>query len=284
MLQARPFPSPAPPPKPRRAALLELDPELGADLPPQRLATARSTLGAALVTARRGAPLPAPGPAGLLVLGGAIAHEVALEDTVSTELLGPGDLILPGRGDDRGVLEREVRWQVQADASFAVLGASVAAYPEIACALLERLARQAERLATVKAISQLNSVERRLLALFRHLAERWGRVTLRGVSIPLTLSHRLLGELIGARRPTVSVAIGALAKAGTLRRLDDGTWLLAVQPGAPVGTDVAPRPVPHRRRLMTDAFEMPDELGKLREENARLRALVARLMHDRHGE
>ena len=58
-----------------------------------------------------------------------------------------------------------------------------------------------------QAISQLVRVDRRLLALFWHLAERWGRVTGDGVLVPLTLSHRMLSQLVGARRPTVSTAL-----------------------------------------------------------------------------
>jgi CRP/FNR family cyclic AMP-dependent transcriptional regulator len=263
----------------RRAPLLELDPELGARMSAQRLASAHAALRVPVLTARRGAPLPDPGDAGLLVLSGALAREVGLEDTISTELLGPGDVIMPpAPGGSHGLLELELRCQVLADARVARLDLPAVAYPEIACALLQRVARQTERLATVKAISQLNSVERRLLALFRDLADRWGRVTTRGLLVPLTLSHRLLGELIGARRPTVSVALGALARTGTLSRLDDGTWLLAVD--APPGrVDGSQRSIPHRRRLI--AAPDQDELASLREENARLRALIARAVRDR---
>src|SRR5205814_3835432 len=67
--------------------------------------------------------------------------------------------------------------------------------------LLDRLNDRLERLATMKAIAQLNSVDRRLTALFWHLAERWGRVTPDGVVVPLVLSHRLLGDLIGGPPP-----------------------------------------------------------------------------------
>ena len=77
-----------------------------------------------------------------------------------------------------------------------------------------------------QAISQLHRVDRRLLALFWHLAERWGRMTADGVVLPMTLSHRMLGQLIGARRPTVPTALGELARRGDIRRCDDGTWLL----------------------------------------------------------
>jgi hypothetical protein len=45
------------------------------------------------------------------------------------------------------------------------------------------------RVAVAQAISQLNRVDRRLLAMFWHLAERWGRVTADGTAIPLTRSR-----------------------------------------------------------------------------------------------
>lgn len=279
MLQAQSFSTAERRDGTRRAPLLDLDPELGMRMRAQRLTSARVALRVPVLGARRGAPLPAPGDAGLLILSGAIAREVGLEDTVSTELLGPGDVIMPvPPGGGHGLLELGLRCQVLADARVARLELPVVAYPEIACALMQRLARQADRLATVKAISQLNSVERRLLALFRDLADRWGRVTTRGLLVPLTLSHRLLGELIGARRPTVSVALGALARTDALRRLEDGTWLLAAD--APAGrTDGAQRSVPHRRRLI--AAPPLEDLSSLREENARLRELVTRAVRER---
>lgn len=216
-----------------------------------RLAAARGALRVEVASIRRGSDPPAPGPAGLLMLSGVLAREVVIEDIVSTELLGAGDVVAPRdpmAGHD--LLAEQVRWQVLADARVAVLDRAVCVAPEIACVLLGRIGRQAERLATLKAISQLNSVERRLLALFRHLADRWGRMTVRGVLVPLTLSHRLLGELIGARRPTVSVALAALARTDTLQRLEDGTWLLTPEPAA--APHNVPRVVPHRRRLVLD--------------------------------
>ena len=115
--------------------------------------------------------------------------------------------------------------------------------------LFDRLNDRAQRLATTQAISQLNRVDRRLMALFRHLAERWGRMTSEGVAVPLTLSHRMLGQLIGARRPTVSTAIGDLAERDELVRRSDGTWLLKGDPiGPPAGE--GQRLVPIRRKLI----------------------------------
>jgi len=186
---------------------------------------------------------------------------VVLADTISTELLGPGDLIRPwSPGYAPHLLRRQVRWQVLAEARLAVLdrgfGRAVLRYPEVNAMLLDRLNRRAERIATMKAIAQLNSVERQLLALFWHLAEEWGKVTREGVVIPLTLSHRLLGELVGARRPTVSSAAGKLAREHKLTRRDDGSWLLADKPEAP---PAIARVVAHRRRLLADgSFEADD--------------------------
>ncbi|MDX6554241.1 MAG: family transcriptional regulator, cyclic receptor protein, partial [Miltoncostaeaceae bacterium] len=86
---------------------------------------------------------------------------------------------------------------------------------------------------TTQAISQLTRVDRRLKALFWHLAERWGRVSGDGVVVPLALTHRILGQLVGARRPTVSTALSELASSGELVRRDDGSWLLRGDPPDP---------------------------------------------------
>lgn len=145
-----------------------------------------------------------PGHVGLLVLDGVIAREVLAADIVSTELLGPGEVLRPWEiSPDAALLRVTVRWSVLAEARLAVLDRRLAghltAYPEITSQIVERLSRRSQRLAITQAISQLNRVDRRLLTLFWHLAERWGRMTPDGVLIPLTLSHRMLSQLIGAR-------------------------------------------------------------------------------------
>ena len=83
-----------------------------------------------------------------------------------------------------------------------------------------RLGERAERLATAQAISKLTRVDRRVLAFLWHLAERWGRVTSGGVLVPLTLSHRMLGQIVGARRPTVTAAVRLLVESGEVVRRD----------------------------------------------------------------
>jgi CRP-like cAMP-binding protein len=244
----------------RTLSLIDLDPDLGMLLDGPRRTSARAELRVRLLRLARGewagGELGSTDPChlGLLVVDGAIAREVVLADTVSTELLGPGDLIRPWGPDSTAhLLGQRVRWQVLADARLAILhrgvGTAVLRYPEVNAMLLDRLNDRAERLATQKAIAHLNSVERRLIALFWHLAERWGRMTPEGVVVPLTLSHRLLGELVGARRPTVSTALAALSRDGRLVRRDGGDWLLEEAPEGPT----AQRMIFHRRRLLADA-------------------------------
>jgi CRP/FNR family transcriptional regulator, cyclic AMP receptor protein len=164
------------------------------------------------------------------------------------------------------LLWQHVRWQVLAETRLAVLGrafgAALSRYPEVNSMLLERLDGRAERHATTKAMAQLNSVDRRLLALFWHLAEDWGRMTSEGIVIPLTLSHRLLGELVGARRPTVSSALATLSRDGKLIRRSDDSWLLADEPDGTLAP-VSARMLFHRRRLLADPPPENAHAGRL---------------------
>jgi CRP/FNR family transcriptional regulator, cyclic AMP receptor protein len=245
--------------------LLELDPELGQLLEGRRLDDARRELRVTVHPLERGVwdidRLSGAGPEhiGLLVLDGILARDVLVWDTISTELLGAGDVLRPWRVQEGGSLVRHtVRWTVLTQTRVALLdrrlGARLGRYPEVNAVIIDRVVERSLRLAVTQAISQLNRVDRRLLALFWHLAERWGRVTSDGVAIPMTLSHRMLGQLIGARRPTVSSALAELTRRAELVRQDDGTWLLT---GAPRGV---PEPdvkalVPLRRALLPPESE-----------------------------
>jgi CRP-like cAMP-binding protein len=245
---------------PQANALLELDPDLGQLLSGERLESARQELRARVISLDVGewdsTRLADADPAhlGLLVLDGVLAREVVLGDTISTELLGPGDILRPwGIHGPSEFLQLDIRFNVLAGVRAALLdrrfSASLSRYPEVNAVIVDRLAERSLRLAIAQAISQLNRVDRRLLALFWHLAERWGRVARDGIAIPLVLSHRLIGELIGARRPTVSTALTELAREGQLVRREDGTWLLTGEPVAMPQPGVA-EVIRQRRRLM----------------------------------
>jgi CRP/FNR family cyclic AMP-dependent transcriptional regulator len=253
---------PRPLPRTRTASLLDLDPDLAASLPESALEDARRELLTRIVRLGKG-PLalgeardgaPHPGHLGLLLLDGLVARELLTDDVVSLELMGPGDLLRPRQPlVDEALLAVSVRWSVLSEARVAVIdqraGAQLAHYPAITAALIDRVTARSQRLAITQAISQLNRVDRRVLTMLWHLAGRWGRVTSRGTLVPLSLSHRMLAQLVGARRPTVSTACGDLARRGELVRNPDGTWLLTGDPiGAP-GPE-AERFVPPRRRML----------------------------------
>jgi Crp-like helix-turn-helix domain len=63
-----------------------------------------------------------------------------------------------------------------------------------------------------------------------HMADRWGKVGTEGVHVPLKMSHRALGQLVGAQRPSVTTALRQLASEGRLSRSADGTWMLHGDP------------------------------------------------------
>jgi CRP/FNR family cyclic AMP-dependent transcriptional regulator len=172
-----------------------------------------------------------PGPTrGLLLLDGVAARHVALGGRVATQLLGPGDVLDPW-GPASELPPSGVSWSVHEPATVAVLDGRFATasrrWPALAEIVHERRAALAERLATHVAICQLPRVEQRVLALLWHLAERFGRVTPDGVALPLRLTHRLIGELAGAQRPTVSLALATLLEDGSVTRRADGSLLLA---------------------------------------------------------
>jgi CRP/FNR family cyclic AMP-dependent transcriptional regulator len=238
--------------------LLDADPELGALLDPESFARAKTALSASYAPLNTG-PWQvgrlrdaSPANAGLLILSGVVAREVTLAGDVSSELLGAGDLIRPWSSlADTRLLDADVRWNVLASGRVALLDSTFmvrsAAYPGVSAMLMERIEARARRLATVKAIAQLTRVDERLVAVVRHFCERWGRVTADGVLLPLCLSHRMLGELVGARRPSVSTAAAALEKADRLIRRPDGTWLVREQVAV---RRTAPESVAQRRRLL----------------------------------
>ena len=181
----------------------------------------------------------------MLVLDGLITREVGLGGPACAELIGPGDLIRPWDvGVDDGPLPLEVSWRVLEPTTIAVLGAPfgvlAAQWPALTAALVARATRRAQTLAVTQAIGCTTGVERRVLMLLWHLADRWGRVGPDGISVPLRLTHETIGRLIAARRPSVSSAMKKLEQQELVRRSDGHGWLLsAVPPDFDVSSDPA---------------------------------------------
>ena len=218
-----------------RRPLLSLDPDLGRYLTPERRAAVEPLLWTLVVDVPCGEWNVSPrafGPAGIgvLLVNGLLAREVRVRETISAELLGPGDLIRSPVDDGLATLATPVRSTVLQPARAALLDAGVARvfarFPELMMAAIDRFNAHAQRLALTQAISHLTGVDRRLEALLWHLADRWGKVTPDGVVVPLRLSHRLLGWLVGARRPTVSTALARLAETGRVVPFARDGWLL----------------------------------------------------------
>jgi CRP-like cAMP-binding protein len=97
------------------------------------------------------------------------------------------------------------------DADFAT---RVRPWPQIAQTLLRRASRRTAELDEMRAIACHPRLEVRLDLLFWHLAARWGRVEPSGIKLTLPLTHRLLGQLVAAERPSISHALGRLSGAG----------------------------------------------------------------------
>jgi hypothetical protein len=222
-------------------SVLDADPELARWVTQGEMGAARRDTVVPVVVVNFGCWEPEPPHAcgwrhlGYLVLEGVLARDEELAGSTSTELVGPGELLQPWMADvDEALVPHRVSWTVLEPARLGVLGptfvASVARWPVVTAALLERAVRQSSRAATLHAICQLSRVDLRLLALFWHLAERWGRVGADGIILPLRLQHESLGHLIGAKRPTVTLALQRLAERGLVQRRDDGSWSLPSEP------------------------------------------------------
>jgi len=231
-------------------SVLEEDPELGDGLAPERLASARRHASASVVDVVSELPTTWPadlrsGP-GLLVLDGLLLRRVGLDGRFGGELLGRGDLLRPWQIEDSGnSLSHTSGWRVLQRARIALLDLDftrrIAAYPEIHGQLLARAIRRSRYLAVSMAIMHHPRVERRLQLLLWHLADRWGRVHPDGIHLPIKLTHMVLSELVGARRPTVSAALGAIERDGRITRNGDG-WVLHGSPPGAVTELAAPDP------------------------------------------
>jgi CRP/FNR family cyclic AMP-dependent transcriptional regulator len=178
---------------------------------------------------------------GFLIIEGLLSREVHVLGRQCVELLGDGDVLRPWRWDPDGShVHAEVGWTVLEPTQLAVLDHGLVArmnpWPQLGVELFARGTRRAHSLAVALAISHHQRVEDRLLLTLWHLAERWGRVTPDGIVVSLPLSHQRLARLVGAHRPSVTTAMGALAQAGSLSRRDDGAWVLHGAPPAQLRT------------------------------------------------
>ena len=221
-----------------RVNLLERDRELARMLAPALRDRSQMSLWAAALKLKRGpwvpdSDKPSEHHLGFLVVEGLVGRRVFVPDRGrSLELLGQGDLLRPWHEESASF--SQVAWAVLEPTLVAVLdeslGAGTSSMPELLEALTDRALRRSRRLAVSAAIANTVGVEDRLVLLFWLLAELWGTKRPGGAMLPFRLSHQTLADLIGARRPTVTVALRELAERELVRRGESGEWILAGSP------------------------------------------------------
>ena len=172
---------------------------------------------------------------GFLVIDGLITRAVEVLGRQCVELLGHGDVMRPWHWDDEGShVHAEIGWTVLEPTRLAVLDQQlvtlIAPWPQLGVELFNRGTRRAHALAVSLAIAHHPRVDDRLMLTLWHLAERWGRVSQEGVVVPLPLPHQRLADLVGAHRPSVTTALGELARAGLVSRRESGDWVLHGRP------------------------------------------------------
>ncbi len=231
--------------------VLDADPDLGVNLDRERFEQARQALVARTEGVARGGwePDPAKGPdatggIGLLLLEGVLVRRLSLGHRSCAELLGPGDLLRPTQDGFSELLSPfSVVFRVVEPLVLAHLDvrfvARAARFPELTGELISRALDRSRLLARMLAVAQLPRVDTRLLIAMWHLSERWGTVRPEGRVLPGFLSHELLGWIVGARRPSVTTALGQLSARELVKRLPDGTWLLSDEPPVFEGLVVA---------------------------------------------
>jgi CRP/FNR family cyclic AMP-dependent transcriptional regulator len=177
---------------------------------------------------------------GLLIIDGLLALEIRVGGRTAVELVA-----------------RTCGWRALRPTKLAVLDGDFAErvrpFPQIARILTRRACRRPLELDVLRAITSQPRLEVRLVLLLWHLAARWGRVEPAGVRLSLPLTHRLLGQLVAAERPSISHALKRLAQAGLVTGSTDDLHLhesLEHQLQALAERDPAltERPVAHSQR------------------------------------
>ena len=176
-----------------------------------------------------------PGALGVLIVDGLAGAHVGTPERSFLELLGREDVLQPWvtLGAESST-PSDVRWEFLEPTRVLVLGREAAVaigeFPELIAALMTRLVMRARRLAFQLAAQGVVKVEDRLNLLLWHFADRWGHVTPEGVVLTLRLTHQELAEVVGAQRPSLTTAVGALESQGRLRRRPGHEWLLLGEP------------------------------------------------------
>jgi hypothetical protein len=217
--------------------LLECDPQLAEGLPAEERAVAAESLPVQTAALKKGKwdpgiEPPEPEQLGYLLCRGVLVRRIEVDRGRGVELLGQGDLLRPWQEDSSSFCRAS--WEVLEPAMLVGLGPGVARgiarWPAIASNLVARGVNRSRASTAAAAVSSIVGLEERLLILLWHLAERWGEPIKEGICISIGLPHRLLAELVGARRPSVTTALSNLQEDGRLASTATGSWVLRGDP------------------------------------------------------
>jgi CRP/FNR family cyclic AMP-dependent transcriptional regulator len=213
--------------RPASVSLLAADPDLGQALDGVTAARARRAAYAPVTTVEPGVwrphlPDDLAGAIGMFVISGSMCRSVVVGSEESCEMLGPGDLLRPWVEDQSDAIPTRPQYEVLEPSTVALLDRAfaqrIARFPELFAELTDRAVRRCRAQAMLAATTHIKRVDVRLLAVFFHLAERWGRVTPDGIVVPLPLTHSRLAALVGAQRPSVTTALRRMAEREVLTR------------------------------------------------------------------
>lgn len=235
-------------------ALLEEDPDLGVGLTPEEHEAATQAIVTPLLSVPAGpwdtTALRAVSESllGTLVLDGRMQRTMTVGDRKALHLFGPGDLLRPWDDDDLGLQARgSCAWEAMEPSRVALLDrrfiVTASRWPAVLIELSRRHAGQSARIQLQAAFVQMTRVDDRVLLHFWRLGQRWGRMTPDGILVPIQLTHARIAELVGARRPPVSTALGRLAREGLLQRVDEG-WLVSREVEGAVARAIGQEPEP----------------------------------------
>jgi CRP-like cAMP-binding protein len=219
--------------------VLKADPDLGAGIGSREWDLALAAAAAPGFRLNPGPwaffPPPQRGALGALMVTGTIMIRIETSGRAHIEILGEGDVISPwvGQGQDLSV-PSTVSSSVLSPVRIALLdrrfALRTARWPEIQAGLIQRLIARARRVSLQAAINAIPRVEPRLETTLWALANRLGRVTPQGIALVLPLTHQRLAEILGAQRPSVSIALGRLRAEQRVLQSRAGAWLLRGEP------------------------------------------------------
>lgn len=217
-----------------RTRILEQDPDLASGLgvsdrrAAERVCTAPFVSLTRTSSWRTGLRVPAGGGGRLVVvLDGFALQRVTVHGHDGVGIVGPGDVLRVR--SERGTVA-PTPTKVMSQMSVSVLDMSfldsAARWPEIGVNIVCRVSDRVDFQTGVIALMHVKQLSARLHRLYWDMAERWGKMTPAGVWLPIRLTQQDLADLVGARRPSISVALSALRESGDVIQDSEGRLIV----------------------------------------------------------